>query len=155
STSTSQEGNKYRAVYTNACASATTNILTLHVGAPINLGLNPSNQTGCNGQTTVTFTSNANGGNGTVYMSWQYSHDGITWIDIPGTITTSLIGNFSTSYSFIPPSVYQNGDLFRARYINGGCQASFSTPATLTINPIPTINPNPDQTVCNGGATTA
>jgi hypothetical protein len=153
---TNQNGEKYRAVFTNLCGSVTSTVTTLAVGAPINPGnVPPASATGCDGFGTVSFTADANGGNGTVYMSWQYSPDnGATWIDIPGTTTTSLIGNFSTTYTFTP-TAGQNGYLFRAKFANGGCAASFSNAAALTVLPTPTVvlDPLPNQTVCNGANT--
>jgi len=153
---TNQDGWKYRAVFSNSCGTAITNAMLLHVGAPINLGANPADQTACNGNTSVTFTSSGNGGNGLVTMSWQYSADGINWIDIAGTTTTSSIGTFSTSYTFTP-NASQNGYKFRAKYSNGGCAASYDlVPATLTVNPVPVLtSPVSDQIVCNGANTTA
>ncbi|RYE10153.1 MAG: hypothetical protein EOP51_33170, partial [Sphingobacteriales bacterium] len=84
---TNQDGWKYRAIFTNSCGSVTTNVTLLRVGAPINIGTPPPNQVGCTTNSTVTFTAAANGGNGLVVMSWQYSHDGVNWIDIPNTTT--------------------------------------------------------------------
>jgi hypothetical protein len=90
-------------------------------------------------------------------MSWQYSSNGGTdWIDIPNTSadSVSLIGNYSTTYTFTPTG-NQNGYLFRARYTNGGCFASFSLPATLTVNPTPSISidPTANQSLCAGSNT--
>ncbi|RYE17118.1 MAG: hypothetical protein EOP51_24495, partial [Sphingobacteriales bacterium] len=66
------------------------------------------------------------------------------------TTTTSTIGNFSTSYSFTPPGIYQTGDLFRAKFSNGGCQASFSPTATYTLLPPPSMTQPADQAFCKG-----
>src|SRR4030095_1592121 len=150
----SDDGNTYHAVFTNACGSVTTRDALLSVGAPINLGTPPSNQTGCNGNTTVSFITNANGGNGTVFMTWQYSADGLNWFDIAVTTTTSNLGNYTTTYTFTPTSS-QNGYQFRVKYRNGGCTESFSGAATLTVNPVPTADPLGNQAVCNGQGTTA
>jgi hypothetical protein len=114
--STSDNGNKYRAIYTNFCGTATTNVTTLAVGAPINIGnVPPANAVGCNSFGNVSFTADANGGNGTVYMSWQYSADGVTLDRYSRNNNNFMIGNFSTTYTFTP-TAGQNGYLFRAKF---------------------------------------
>jgi hypothetical protein len=125
--SPSDDGRQFQAIYTNLCGTVITNITTLHVGAPINPGnVPPANVTGCDNLGTASFTATANGGNGVVTMSWEYSPDnGTTWFDIPGTTSTSNLGNYSTTYTFTP-TASQNGYLFRAKFTNGGCPASYA-----------------------------
>jgi hypothetical protein len=86
-------------------------VTLLNVGAPINVGTIPDvTVTGCDNFGSITLTADANGGNGLVTMVWQVSTDGgTTWNNIPGTTSTSLIGNFSTSYTFTP-TAGQNGN---------------------------------------------
>ncbi|MBA2249782.1 MAG: hypothetical protein H0W12_06275, partial [Chitinophagaceae bacterium] len=151
--SPSQNGDMYRAIFSNACGSVITNETLIHVGSPLHVASDPANQTSCANFGTVTFTSSGNGGNGLVVMSWQYSHDGITWFDIPGTTTTSLIGNYSTSYTFSFPNIYLPGDQFRAKFSNARCFGSYSEAAVLNINPTPVLSPIPDQIICNGAST--
>ncbi|TCZ67202.1 beta strand repeat-containing protein, partial [Flaviaesturariibacter aridisoli] len=135
--SPSQDGKRYRAVYTNSCGQVASKAVTLHIGAPINVRTDPVSQIGCSSAgsgPTVTFTSSGNGGNGTMTMSWQYSANGVDWMDIPNTTTTSNIGNFSTSYS--PPAGSPTG-FYRAKYRNGGCVESFSGSAQYTVQTTP------------------
>ncbi|RYY66902.1 MAG: hypothetical protein EOO12_02805, partial [Chitinophagaceae bacterium] len=148
--SPSQDGKRYRALYTNSCSQVASNAVTLHIGAPINIRTDPVSQVGCSDAgsgPTVTFTSSGNGGNATVTMSWQYSANGIDWVDIPNTSTTSVIGNYSTSYS--PPPGSPAG-FYRAKYSNGGCVESFSGTAQYTVQPTPAAPATAPVSYCQG-----
>jgi hypothetical protein len=150
------DGNRYQVIYTNLCGSVTSNVTTLHVGAPVNVGFIPDATVyGCDNFGSVTLTAEANGGNGLVVMVWQVSTDGgTTWSDIPGTTSTSLIGNFSTSYTFTP-TIGQMGYKFRAQFSNAGCDAAFSNISSLNIvlTPTVTLDPLANQIVCRGSST--
>src|SRR5207248_2912407 len=91
---------------------------------------------------------------GTLTSEWQYSVDGgITWINIPSTLTTTTNGNIDTYYSF-PAYAYTPGTLFRVQANNNGC-LSYSLTATFMINPTPTVNQPPNQILCAGTLTNA
>jgi hypothetical protein len=105
----SQNGYKYRAVFTNSVASATTSAATLTVQfAPI-VTTNPSSQTVTAGQ-SVTFTAAATG-NPTVTVQWQVSTDG-------GVTFTNISGATGTSYTLVKTTALQNGYRYRAVFSN-------------------------------------
>jgi hypothetical protein len=120
-TSAGQNGDRYRAVFTNAAGTATTSAATLTVRfAPI-VTLNPSSQT-VNPGVSVTFTAGASG-NPNPTVQWQVSIDGgKTWKNITGATTTSL--------SFVV-SASENGYEYRAVFTNALGSAT-TTAATLT-----------------------
>ena len=98
-TTAAQNGNLYRAVFTNSVGAATTTAATLTVRfAPIVI-TNPNSQTVNAGQ-SVTFTAAANG-NPAVTVQWQVSTDGgKTFTNISGAASTTLtIGTTTKSLS--------------------------------------------------------
>jgi hypothetical protein len=132
-TSPSDNGNQYRAVFTNSAGSATSNaaILTLYTGPVITT--NPTDQTVILGN-SVSFAATATG-NPSPSVQWQSSSDGTTWSNIPGAT--------STTYSFTPASG-DNGKQFRAIFSNSLGSAT-TTAATLVVYYGPTITLQPVQ----------
>jgi autotransporter passenger strand-loop-strand repeat protein len=121
-TTTAQNGNQYRAVFTNSAGSATTTAATLTVNSPLaapTIVTNPSNQTVAVGS-TANFAAAASG-NPTPTVQWQVSTGG-AFTDIPGAT--------STTYSFIAVAS-QNGNQYRAVFTNSVGTAT-TTAATLT-----------------------
>jgi autotransporter passenger strand-loop-strand repeat protein len=144
STTTSQSGVEYRAVFTNSAGSATTSAATLTVNAPAvapAITLNPQSQTVTAGS-TVTLTAAASG-TPTPTVQWQLSTGG-AFANIPGAT--------ATTYSFTA-AAGQNGNQYRAVFTSSAGSATTSA-ATLTVNaPVvaPTITLNPQsQTVAIG-----
>src|SRR5207253_1083159 len=82
-TSPGQNGNRYRAVFTNSCSTATSANASLTVNTPPVVTTNPSTQTACNGS-SVSFIAAASGSPAPT-VKWQISTDsGTTFNDIPG-----------------------------------------------------------------------
>jgi len=134
-TTLSQSGNQYRAVFTNAAGTATTAAATLTVNSltPPTITTQPANQTVTAGQ-TATFTAAATG-SPTPTVQWQVSTDGgATFNNVSGATSTTL--NFTTASS-------QNGNQYRAVFTNSAGTAT-TTAATLTVNGVP---PPPSGTV--------
>jgi ELWxxDGT repeat protein len=130
-------GNQYRAVFTNSCGSATTNAATLTVSAALTINNNPTNQSACDGL-TATFTASASG-TPTPTVQWQISTDN-------GSTFTNISGATSTTLSFtVDPS--QNGYQYRAVFTNTSGSVT-TTVATLTVNPNPTISLGSIPNVC-------
>jgi hypothetical protein len=104
-----QNGNQYRAVFTNSLGSATTSAGTLTVQYAPSVTLNPVSQTVSAGN-PVTFTASANG-NPAPAVQWQVSTDGgVTWVNISGATGTSFtLGTTTTS---------ENGYEYRAVFTN-------------------------------------
>jgi Ricin-type beta-trefoil lectin domain/Immunoglobulin I-set domain len=150
-TALSQNGNQYRAVFTNSAGSATTTAATLTVNSssPPTITTQPANQTVNAGQ-TATFTAAATG-SPTPTVQWQVSTDGgATFSNVSGATSTTL--SFTTTLS-------QNGNQYRAVFTNTAGTATTAV-ATLTVNPAPppsgTVtlqNSNSNLCIDTGGST--
>lgn len=86
---------KYRAVFTNAAGSVTSDPATLSVATLPTVSTQPNNNSLATGG-TATFTAAATS---TVApaIRWQVSTDGVTWTDVPGATSTTL--SFVTALS--------------------------------------------------------
>jgi len=135
STQASQNGNRYRAVFTNSVSSANTNPATLTVQTVPQVSQNPGNLT-VNALTTATFTAAATG-NPAPSVQWQVSVNSGPFNDIPGATSTTLA--FQAQFS-------QNGNQYRAVFTNAVSSVP-TTAATLTVNRIAPVitwaNPAP------------
>ncbi|MAT39049.1 MAG: hypothetical protein CL946_05535 [Ectothiorhodospiraceae bacterium] len=137
------DSKQYRAVFTNTCGSATSNIATLTVGTAASITLQPADVTLCDAG-TARFVAKA-AGTPTPTVQWQYSTDGFTYVDIPGET--------DTVYTFAATPA-QNAYAYRASF-TGGCGSLDSDPAILTVNESPGITLEPaDQTLCDGQVVT-
>jgi Immunoglobulin domain/Immunoglobulin I-set domain len=134
----SQNGNQYRAVFTNAGGSATTSAATLTVNTAPTVTTNPSSTTVCEGQ-PVSFTAAANG-SPTPTVQWQVSSGGGPFSNIPGETSTTL--------SFTATNA-DNGKQYQAVFTNS-CSSATTTAATLTVDSNVTASDPADQTVCQG-----
>jgi plastocyanin len=110
STTTSQNGYLYRAVFTNSLGSATTTAATLTVQFPPTVTTNPASQTVSAGN-PVTFTAAATE-NPTPTVQWQVSTDG-------GATYTDIAGATSTTFTITGTTASQNGYRYRAVFTNG------------------------------------
>jgi hypothetical protein len=129
----SDNGFEFRAVFTNGGGSATTSAATLTVNPAIPPAVTsqPSSQSVLVG-TSVTFGAAASGQPPPMVQWQQSTNDGSTWSSISGaTSTTYAISNVPSS---------DNGDQFRAVFVNGGGWA-VTNPATLVVTaPLPTTS---------------
>jgi hypothetical protein len=138
----SDDGNQYRAVFTNVVGNITTIAVTLTVHTAPIVDINPANLT-VNAGATATFTAAASG-NPIPTVQWQVSVDGGTiWTNIPGATTTTL--SFTTVTA-------KNGNKYRAVFTNVISSAT-TTAATLTVNSAPVVSLNPANLAVNAGAT--
>jgi gliding motility-associated-like protein len=122
------------------CSNGIPATFKLFVKLTPNVTLNPISQTVCAGQSTqlVNFTGNLDGASGLIY-NWNHSNTSIGigspgFNDIPpftGTNTTNVpqTSNFNVFPSY------------------NGCVGD-TVVFSITVNPIPVINPTPDQNVC-------
>jgi hypothetical protein len=132
-TTTTQNGTKYEAVFTNAFGSKTTNVATLTVNAPAcsaspAVEMQPANQT-VTAPAAATFTvkEGAVPANcSAAAVQWQVSaNKGSTWSNVSGATTATLQIN--------PTSTTESGRQLRAVLTNAH-GATNSNPATLTVN---------------------
>jgi len=136
----SQNGERYRAVFTNGSGSATSTAALLTVNyAPAITG-NPSSQTIASGS-SVSFVAAASG-NPAATVQWFVSSDG-------GSNYGPVAGATSTTLGFTV-GVADNGNLYRATFTNGVGSAT-TTAATLTVTAAPAITSNPGNATVTAG----
>ena len=136
-----QNGNQYRAVFTNTAGTATSTAATLTVNTAPTVTTNPTNQTVCDGG-TATFTAAANSSPAAT-VQWQVSTGG-PFSNIPGATSTTL--------TFIATAA-QNGNQYRAVFTNS-CGSTNTTAATLSVNANTSTSDPANQTVCPGANAT-
>ena len=119
----SQNGYRYRAVFTNSVGTATTTAATLTVQFPPTVTGNPLSQTVTHGH-SVTFTAAASG-IPVPTIQWQVSTDG-------GVTFTNIIGATHSSYTISSTKVGQNGYRYRAVFTNS-LGTAITTAAVLTV----------------------
>lgn len=117
-----QNGYKYRAVFTNTDGSSNSAVATLTVNSGPAVTLNPVSQSKSAGA-TVTFTADATG-NPTPTVQWELSSDN-------GATFTTLVGFTNKTLSFTASSG-QNAFLFRAKFTNSISSATTNA-AKLTV----------------------
>jgi hypothetical protein len=144
-TTASQNGNVYRAVFTNSVGTATTGNATLTVRyAPV-VNSGPSSQTVTAGQ-SVSFTASA-AGNPTPAVQWQVSTNG-------GSTWTNISGATGTTFTIASATAGQNGYEYRAVFTNS-LGSTATAAATLTVQFAPAVTTNPaSQTVMAGNPVT-
>ncbi len=141
-TTSTDNGKHYRAIFTNTAGSATTNGATLTVNAAPIITTQPLKQTVNAGQ-SVSFTAGASG-SPTPTVQWQVSSDGILWSDITEAV--------ATTYSFIAQSA-DHGKQYRAVFTNPAGSATTNS-AILYVNTPPVVTSHPSPQTVNAGQTT-
>ncbi|MHB1134208.1 MAG: beta strand repeat-containing protein [Chloroflexota bacterium] len=142
---TTMSGNQYKAVFSNAAGSATSNPATLTINTLPVVTSNPTDQTVAAGG-TATFTAAATG-NPTPTVRWQVltPTSGGTWVNVDGATSTTLtLGNVT---------VAMNGYRYLAIFTNAAGYV-FSGAATLTVTPpntAPTVAAGTDESILEGG----
>jgi hypothetical protein len=121
-TTQSESGGYYRAVFTNGGGTVDTSAASLTVGNAPDVITQPQSQTVANGA-TVTFTASATG-TPTPTVQWEVStNGGATWVGVTGGTATTL--------SFTAASA-QNGNEYRAAFVNS-TDTTLTSVATLTV----------------------
>ena len=146
-TTVSEDGYEYKAVFTNSAGTTTSTAATLTVNplpvAPT-ITTNPQSVTLSTGA-PVSFSAAATG-TPMPSISWLESADN-------GQTYAIIGGESSPTLSFIAEPA-NNGELFEARFVNSAGTAT-TTPAMLTVVTAPTITTNPQsQSVVAGMADT-
>ncbi|WP_293890837.1 YDG domain-containing protein, partial [Flavobacterium sp.] len=126
----------YRAVVTSNCGTtttATTAIKTITVSPTTVAGSITGGGTVCSsGSGTVKLVGNV----GT--LQWEYSFDGVTYVNAPKAASVPLDNPFSTTStsttgaSYVVTNITQNV-YFRARVMSGACSALYASPVQFTI----------------------
>jgi gliding motility-associated-like protein len=113
----------YRArIQSGACAVQYSSVAAVNVGSASVGGTVTSSATVCSGSNSGTL--NLSGHTGTV-LQWEFSIDGgTTWTVIANSTTSENYSNLTTT------------TMYRARVQQGGCTPSYSSPATITVNPV-------------------
>ena len=136
-TSSTQNGYEYEAVFTNSSGTATTTAakltVTVTTSAP-SITTNPSNQSVAAGA-PASFSAAASGAP-TPTVQWQVSTNG-------GTSFANVSGATSTTYTFTTSST-QNGYEYEAVFTNSANTAT-TTAATLTVTTAPPPAPSTEQ----------
>ena len=138
-TTASQNGNIYHAVVSSQCNSVTSTNATLTVNSAPAITTAPVNTDACNGL-DATITSVISG---SPTYQWEVSTDGgATFSPVAGANAASLqLTNVASSMS---------GNRYRVTATNG-CGTVTSTPVTLTVNTVVTVNTQPtDVNICAG-----
>jgi hypothetical protein len=117
----SQNGFRYRAVFTNDLGITISAAAALTVNTPPTITSEPVDTTVNDGH-TVTFTAAASGSPAPT-VQWQESRDGTTWNDIAGATSTTL--SFAATVS-------QNGHRYRAVFTNS-CGTATTNAAGLSV----------------------
>jgi len=143
-TSSTQNGNEYEAVFTNTLGTATTTAATLTVQVAPVVTTNPTSQTVTAGN-LATFTA-AGSGSPTPSVQWEVSTNG-------GTTFNIITGATSATYSFTTSSG-QNGNEYEAIFTNAAGSVT-TTSATLTVQVAPSVTTNPtSETITVGNLAT-
>src|SRR5208283_2448442 len=135
-----QNGNKFRAVFTNSLGTATTTAATLTVNVAPTITTNPSSEA-VNAGNPASFTAAASGTPAPT-LQWQVSTDG-------GATFSNVSGATSATYGFTAAAV-QNANEFRAVFTNSAGTAT-TTAATLTVDSAPVVFANPSSEAVNAG----
>jgi Immunoglobulin I-set domain len=141
-TTGSQTGSLYEAVFTNSVSSVTTTAATLTVTTAPAITTNPASTTVAVGA-NASFTAAASG-TPTPTVQWQVSTDG-------GTTFTNLSGATTATLTITAATAAMNGNVYKAVFTNTGGTVT-STAATLTVTSAPLITTNPVNVTVLAGA---
>ena len=142
-TTASDNGSRYRAVFTNSAGSVATAGATLTVAyAPV-INTNPVTTT-VNVGSRATFTAAATG-NPAATVQWQMS-------TTAGTTWSNVVGATSTTYTTPVAIASNNGTLYRAAFTNR-VGSTTTVSATLKVNQAPSVTTQPINTLANIGST--
>ncbi len=141
-----QDGEEYRAVFTNSLGSATTDAATLTVDAAPVVTINPKDQLVNAGQKAI---FNA-GGEGAPFpgVQWQVSTDGgATFANVTGVEANVLVLVFTASAG-------QSGNEYRAVFTNSfGSATTTAATLTVTVTAAPVVTTNPANQAVAAGQT--
>ncbi len=134
STTPSEDGNQYRAVFASSAGSAESNAATLTVDTAPIVTSNPASKVVLAGE-TATFIAAASG-TPAPGVRWEVSNDsGATW-----SKDTTDPGNNTDTLTVTSTTVAKSGQEYRAVFTNV-VSTAMTLVATLTVTPPPTVSP--------------
>jgi autotransporter-associated beta strand protein len=136
-----QNGNRYEAVFINSIGVAITSAAMLTVDTPPLVTTQPANQSVTLGN-SATFTAAASG-NPAPTVQWQVSSNG-------GTSYAPISGAASTTLTVSGVTASQNGYLYEAVFTNGVGSVTTNA-ASLTVNTIPVVTAQPTSQTIGAG----
>ncbi len=141
-----QDGEEYRAVFTNSLGSATTDAATLTVDAAPVVTINPKDQLVNAGQKAIFNRREAKGPFPGV--QWQVSTDGgATFANVTGVEANVLVLVFTASAG-------QSGNEYRAVFTNSfGSATTTAATLTVTVTAAPVVTTNPANQAVSAGQT--
>jgi alpha-tubulin suppressor-like RCC1 family protein len=139
----SENGNQYRAVFTNAAGKATSSAATLTVHVPPTVTQNPTSITVEAGESAA-FEAAATGSPAPT-VQWEISTNG-------GTTWSAISGANATTFTIAKTQLSEDGHEFRAAFTNAGGKAT-SSPATLTVHQAPSVSKQPTNVTVDEGQT--
>ncbi len=140
--SVAQDGNKYRAVFSNSCGSTKTNEATLHVTAtaPVLKESPPAAVSAPNGG-SVTLKAVATG-NPAPTASWGVKPPGGSWTGAPGANTVTT-GETTETTLVVKVTTGNSGSAYGVEFNNGGGRVTTETKVTVERSaPVVTKSPN-------------
>lgn len=139
----SQNGYRYRAVFTNSSGSVTSAsaLLTVNTQPVIPVVSTDPVDTTVNAGQTATFTATSSGGSLTT-AQWQVSTDGKTFTNINTGVTTIFNGTATTSTLSFTANGSQSGNSYQVIFTTPAGTVT-SKVAKLTVNTVPVITLNP------------
>jgi hypothetical protein len=148
STTMADNGNLYRAAFTNGGGTTWSNAASLTVQPRVaSITTNPVDATTPTG-TPTTFTAHANA-DPVASVQWYVSHNS------GSTFTPATEASATSDTLTVTPSYADNGNLYKARFSNGGGN-TYSNPAQLTVQastPVVTEDPQAAHVVAGAPVT--
>ena len=134
----------YRRVATSSCGIAYSDTVTVTVAPALNAGAIGTAQTICAGDAPATLTSTtaASGGTGTLTYQWQSSTDNSTWTNISG----------ATALTYTPPTL--TASTYYRRNATNTCGTVSTASVLMTLQLAPDVYPVPSlsSAVATGNA---
>ena len=143
---TAMNGHQYRAVVSNGCAMANSNIVSLTVTAGATVTTQPAASTVCLGATT-SFTTAATGATG---YQWQVN-TGSGFVDITNNATYSGATTSTLTVAGITPAM--NNNQYRAVISSCGSPSTTNGAALTLYSPAAIVTNPAHSTVCAGSGT--
>lgn len=145
-TTPSENGYQYRAVFTNASGTAESEAATLTVDSAPVITASPASRRVTAGE-SATFTAKA-AGTPAPTVRWEVTEPEGEWV--PDTTDT---GNTTTTLTVSNTTPEEDGNEYRAKFTNGIGEPATSNPATLTvITAPPVVTTQPASTTVTAGS---